>query len=140
MITYTERNIQKEDVELFRRIQYVVNMMELPDIGNDKNGRKIEVSCHMMAEAASRVYDVEVRHGYFVQGYEHSWLCTKNFNIIDVYPVGMVGGPFLITNNIRGPIYIVMEDLDYIRSSLQDYWYAVDLVEASMRKTLECCA
>lgn len=34
--------------------------------------------------------------GYFRPHYNHSWLKTPNRHIIDVYPVGILGGPFLV--------------------------------------------
>lgn len=143
MKTYAEKIIDKEDMELFCQIRQVINLLELPDIGYDKNGQKREVSCHMLAEATSRIFDVKLRHGYFMTRYEHSWVYTKNFNIIDLYPVGMVGGPLLVDRRIifsHGPIYIVKEDLDYIGSSerdKQEYKHAVNLVEACMMKVIE---
>lgn len=136
---YAEKIIEKEDLELFCQIRQVINSLELPDIGNDDKGKKKEVSCHMLTEASSRIFDVKVKHGYFMRCYEHSWIYTKNFNIIDLYPVGMVGGPLLIDHRIifrNGPIYIVKDDLDY-KSSNHDYMRAVDLVEASMRQAME---
>ena len=136
LITYTERKIEKEDLALFRKIEKVINLTELPDLGVNESGCKIDVSCHMVAEATSRIFDVEIRHGYFMIGYEHSWVCTKNLNIIDVYPWGAVGGPLLIARQIvveEGPIYISDESRDF-RGYVPEFDKAVDLVEASMRE------
>lgn len=140
LITYAERRIQKEDLVLFREIEQVIDVMEIPDIGADDQGRKIEVSCHMIAEAVSRIYDVKLRHGYFMTSYEHSWVCTKNNNIIDVYPIATVGGPLLIDGIIilrNGPFYATKDDLVDNKSSKQDYKDAVDLVESSIREAIK---
>lgn len=138
METYTERIIKSEDLELFRQIEKIIKLTDLPDLGIDKHGRKIEVSCHMLAEAVARIFEVELVRGYYIKGYEHSWVRTKNFNIIDPYPWGTVGSPLLIARQMisrNGPIYITKDDLDF-KNPAVDYERAVDLVETSIREAM----
>lgn len=140
LITYAEKHIIQEDVSLFREIERVIDAMDLPDIGLNSNGETREISCHMIAEAVSRIYNIKLIHGYFMTCYEHSWLYTKNNNIIDVYPIAMVGGPILIDGIIisrNSPFYRVKNDLIDSESSKQDYKNAVNLIEKSIVETIQ---
>ena len=114
MITYTEKNIETKDLICFRFIEQIINLLEVPDLGFDKNGKKNELTCHMLAQAIVVFFgqELELKHGYFMTCYEHSWLVTKEHkNIIDVYPWGTVGGPLLIVRNVSssGKFYIEKE-------------------------------
>ncbi len=89
--------LPKEDVALLERIRLVVQ--EFPDgldLGKDLEGNPIVLSCHILAHAIGEVFGLDVEDGYFRPHYNHSWLKTPNGHIIDVYPVGIFGGPFLV--------------------------------------------
>ena len=104
-----KKEIPKEDIVLFEKIKRSVD--ELPDeIANlEYYGRMVasrQVSCHVLARAVAKIYvneGLRIIDGYFAKSFIHSWLETKNGNIIDVYPVGVVNGPFLMSGASRGP-------------------------------------
>jgi len=63
----------------------------LPDIFSEQ-----PVSCYQVAEAFARHFNLPRVTGYFGEIYEHSWLIAPGGNILDVYPVGVLGGPVLV--------------------------------------------
>jgi hypothetical protein len=64
-------------------------------------------SCHDAAQKfehycrSKQINGVVKVTGYFVAGFEHSWCETKFGNIIDLYPVGTIGGPLLIAKELK---------------------------------------
>lgn len=98
----TEGMIPEEDIELFRKIRLKVENLPDLDLGIDENGEKIILSCHILARAISNVFRIRCLDGYFCNC-RHSWLITPNNNIIDVYPVYVVGGPIIYSNNHLSP-------------------------------------
>lgn len=103
MIPYVYHYIALEDLELFARIERVVEEMQDPDLGFDETGEPIIMSCHMLARALRKMYPVRVCDGYFAVGYEHSWLLTANGNLIDPYPVAVIGGPIMYDGSVASP-------------------------------------
>lgn len=93
----------REDLRLFNRIRRVVQRMPSPDLGTDENGKKILLSCHMLARALARFFPVGCQDGYFGGYCDHSWLVTTSGLIIDVYPVAVVGGPILVVTGYSTP-------------------------------------
>lgn len=96
---FLEDFVSAQDKDLFGQIKDVA--ISLPDIylGRDYHGKKIIISCHMMARAFGRVFCLKVVDGFFSGPFCHSWLLTSNGKfIIDVYPVLMLGGPILVSN------------------------------------------
>lgn len=94
------------DMEMFGKIQAVLNAM--PDIvfeAEDRGWRacKNQVSCHLICRALVKYFEATVCDGYFVQGYQHSWLVPKSgSSIIDAYPVaGAV--PFIVAKDLASP-------------------------------------
>jgi hypothetical protein len=84
---HAEQLIAHEDQLLFRDIQLRLSTLIIDNC----------ISCHVIAEAVSRRWpQLKVKHGRFMSAYEHSWLETKQRNIIDVYPIAIIGGPLLI--------------------------------------------
>ncbi len=97
MTPYVLSLLPKEDIELLERIRTIVQLFpDDLDFGIDSDGEKIILSCHILAHALGKVYGLDVVDGYFHPHYYHSWLKTKNGHIIDVYPVGIFAGPFLV--------------------------------------------
>ena len=99
--------IDPADIEMFERIALVVR--ELPDVIFDPrergwDGCKNQFSCHLICRALAAHFDVSVRDGYFLKGYEHSWLVptSGSGSIIDAYPVaGAV--PFIVSTQGFSP-------------------------------------
>ena len=58
-------------------------------------------SCFLLARGISFSYDLDYRDGWFNISQEHSWIVTPHNNIIDLYPMGIVGGPILL--DIQSP-------------------------------------
>lgn len=93
--------VSPEDYELFLKIEGVVREMPEVDLGKDKRGEKISVSCHMITRALAHFFPVEHRDGYFFKKHlQHSWLVRGNYIIIDPYPILMVGAPIMVTNRL----------------------------------------
>lgn len=85
------------DVERWTEISAAVH--KLPDdiiLGKDDIGEDIVISCHMLARAVGNLWKLKVVDGHFDTFFEHSWCKTSDDNIIDVYPVGILGGPILV--------------------------------------------
>jgi len=66
------------------------------DVGKNKKGERVILSCHMITRALARFFPVEYKDGYFGNFNQHSWLITKEGLIIDPYPVAVIRGPILI--------------------------------------------
>ena len=138
MDTYADRHIEPEDIEIFHQIERVIDDLIVPNLGVDDEGRKIELSCHMLAEVIEEIFGLKRINGYFMTGYYHSWLVTTNQNIIDVYPVGTIGRPLLIARQIihkQGPIYIEDKNLD-LGQSKPSYKKSLELVRVAVYESI----
>ena len=101
---YAYWGLPKEDLELFSKIERIIQEMPEVDLGVDKEGKKVLVSCHILARALANVFPIEYKHGYFVdRAHSHSWLVTKSGMIIDPCPWAMVGGPILMDTRFTIP-------------------------------------
>ena len=107
MNPYVLRNIEKEDLTVFKQIKSVIEAMPEMDLTGpekDERGGKILISCHMLGRALAHFFPVTCKDGYyFSRGWRHSWLETKNGHVIDHYPWGTIGGPVLIGNHFNIP-------------------------------------
>lgn len=138
METYADRNIEPEDIKVFHQIKKVVENLVVPNLGYDEGGRKIELSCHMLAEVISEFFGLKCLNGYYMRGWNHSWLVTRNRNIIDVYPIGVVGGPILVAHQLihkGGPIYIEDNQLDFGQNKPL-YKKSVELVRIAVYESI----
>ena len=88
--------VSKEEVKLLNKIKKAVRLLPDIDLGSERSGRKIPISCHMVVRIIGKHFRLKCIDGYFCKLYQHSWLLTPQGNIIDVYPVGMVGGPIIV--------------------------------------------
>lgn len=88
------------DVELLERIRAVVQAMPDVDLGSKEDGEKILLSCHMVARALAEYFPVSCVDGEFVCGFMHSWLLTPEGNVIDPYPILVLGGPYLMAGHL----------------------------------------
>ncbi len=91
------REISKHDQKLYEEICTIAGLIPCDfGLGNDRNGNRIELSCHIVVRAFAHVFEkVRCVDGYFSAGFPHSWLETDHFSLIDVYPVAVIGGPLL---------------------------------------------
>lgn len=102
--TFTETNpdlITPAELELLRRIKLMMDHFpDDNDYGENDQGKPVILSCHIIARAVARVIgkSVKVIDGHYFPFFEHSWLETERGNIIDVYPVGIVGGPIFVNS------------------------------------------
>jgi hypothetical protein len=100
---YAATRVPARDLEVFEDVRRKVRRLPDLDLGRDEKGEILELSCHMLARAIALIHPVlEIRDGYYTFHFEHSWLVTPDFNIVDVYPVGIVGGPVLVHHGFQG--------------------------------------
>src|SRR3989344_9680872 len=99
MTPYVKQFIPDKEIVIFENIRCSVLRMPDIDLGKDEEDKLIILSCHMLARAVARVFSLQCVDGYFYPRYDHSWLITLQKNIIDVYPVAMVGGPTMMDGN-----------------------------------------
>ncbi|TSC53571.1 MAG: hypothetical protein LiPW39_190 [Parcubacteria group bacterium LiPW_39] len=104
MKPYVLKFIPKEDLGLFEKIKTAVTKMPDIDLGKDEEGEEIILSCHILARAVARLFSLKFVDGYFHPDHSHSWLLTPNGNIIDVYPVSVLGGPLFIHSSHSSPM------------------------------------
>ncbi|HRY60041.1 MAG TPA: hypothetical protein P5096_01535 [Patescibacteria group bacterium] len=121
MIPYVACLMPQEEILLFNKIKMTIEMLPHIDLGVDEEGNEIVLSCHILARAVAKAFKLKVQDGSFLVIYSlkkvkrledidamcdstsHSWLLTATGNIIDVYPVGILGGPILISGYDRSP-------------------------------------
>ena len=101
--THFELEVMATDLDPFKKISDVLDTLPTPYLGFTPNGSHIVLSCHILARAVGAVFGLPVIDGMYAVAYKHSWLrIPQSRNIIDVYPVAMLGGPLLISG-ISGP-------------------------------------
>lgn len=96
MTPYVQQYVSSEEQAIFSQIRQVIALLPDIDLGVDEEGEDICLSCHMLARAVAKVFHLKVADGYFGRFYNHSWLVTPQGHVIDVYPVGILGGPILV--------------------------------------------
>lgn len=101
MTPYAAEQIKKSDIELFRKIREAVQQLPDLDLGEWDDGEKVVLSCHMLARAISKVFGIAYCDGYFHPYMQHSWNITPHKNIIDAYPIAIIGGPILMDGYYR---------------------------------------
>lgn len=145
MTPYTLRFISKCDQQLFASVRSLVE--RLPDgldLGTDKKGRAIELSCHVLARAFANLFpQLECVDGYFYRSFDHSWLLSREFALIDPYPVGIVGGPIMLHDypgHILRPSAMLYRENDDVmkhviqRTGRKEFQKAVWTVEQELRR------
>lgn len=98
MKPYVLSVLPEEDVKLFKEIQKIIERFPDIDLGKDEAGEEVVLSCHILARAVGKVFSLRYVDGLFYPNYQHTWLLTANGNILDVYPVGMLGGPIILVD------------------------------------------
>jgi len=153
--TYTETDeslMSQSEKDLLDRIREMMNHFpDDEDYGKDNDGRPVVLSCHIVARAIAEVVGKEVKvvDGIYFPDFEHSWLKTKEGNIMDVYPVGTVGGPIFVSRivaNTRCKILLLRKQeketgiyfpKDFPRqASFEEEWFknAIEKITASITK------
>lgn len=98
MIPYVTRYIPIEDIVLFGKIRKAVERLPEINFGKSEKGEEIILSCHILARAVAKVFGLKFVDGHLYPHYQHSWLLTSSGNIIDTYPVAVIGGPIIVDN------------------------------------------
>lgn len=103
MTPYAQRFVSSEEVALFEKIKDVVTRLPDIDLGENEDKEPIILSCHILARAVAKIFNLKVVDGYFAKYYDHSWLTGPGGHIIDTYPVATLGGPILMDNQRFSP-------------------------------------
>jgi hypothetical protein len=104
MTPYVARYLTARDLEIFQRIRtLVIGLPDDIDIGNNDQGEKIILSCHILVRALAKVCNLQYQDGYFHPNYQHSWLLTPDGQTIDPYPVAIWGGPLMFDGSTSSP-------------------------------------
>jgi len=106
--------VEQEDLDLLSKISKAVQGLPEINLGLKNNGEQVLLSCHILARACLEIFNVfgiVLCDGCFYPNAEHSWLETKNENVIDVCPVGILTQnlniePLLIHKVIKKGLYI----------------------------------
>jgi len=113
MMPWCERIIEQEDRKLFKKIKKLINRLPDMTFRFDQSGSEIIISCHLLARAVYAVWPEEfigVRTGYFMDYFDHSWLITARGNVLDIYPVGCLGGPLLYSGLESSPVFLMYRE------------------------------
>jgi hypothetical protein len=106
-------HIPPEEVKLFWNVWNTVMLSpDHLDLGKDDEGQDVELSCHILARAISRLFpSLRFADGTYLHGYNHSWLVTPSGHIIDIYPVAGASGPELKDGNHPSPAYHLYREM-----------------------------
>lgn len=103
MKPYALSLVRPEVLATFERIKKAIMAMPDVDLGIDEQGEKILLSCHVLARAITHLFPVRICDGFFCGNYQHSWVETNTGELIDVYPVGIIGGPIMFDLSMGSP-------------------------------------
>lgn len=104
---WVKKIIDEDDLSLWQEIRYIVE--KLPDMEFELHGKSVGITAHMLVGALVQLFPdrLQVETGSFLAGFNHSWLRTKSGNVIDVYPVGLLGGPVLYSGDVDSPASVM---------------------------------
>lgn len=110
MKPYAISQMPQEDGKVLKNISDIfssVGEIQLPSV----RGVEIELSCHILARACSKFFNLKYLDGRFYPNIEHSWILTENNHVIDVYPIGtltqrLIIEPLWIDRVIANSLYI----------------------------------
>jgi hypothetical protein len=136
--------IPPDELEAFEIIRKDVLALPDLDLGYKENGEKVVLSCHILSYAVKRTHGgmgggLTYEEGRFLDGFDHSWLVTRNSHIIDVYPVGIVGGPImvdgqapLLSRRMYHPMKVSDSDrLERYDAMFQSLWFPAAVAKTS---------
>lgn len=127
MRPYALEFIDTKDVELWRTARDMVEALPETDLGKCEDGVSVILSCHILARAIGEVFELQTEDGHgMAPGFEHSWCRTKNGNILDVYPIGMLGGPLLVDGHsmLGRLLYKKKSSTEISRGRFETDWFA----------------
>lgn len=113
-------------MELFHRIAKAVRNLpdDIDDGMLDLPNQRVILSCHILVRAVAKVYNLRYQDGFSpTTGFEHSWLLTLTENIIDVYPVGVMGGPIMIDSRVGRLTYLPKSTVSISCGRFSQYWF-----------------
>lgn len=139
MLPYAYHLAHDDDRKIFDKICRGVQL--LPDeleLGEDEEKRPVVLSCHVLARAVSKIFSVKLEDGYFCYHWEHSWVVGPHLNIIDVYPVAILGGPIMVMGDYGSPHKMLYQPLPteaiyQDRFQKSSFLNAVEIVEKKLR-------
>jgi len=132
MKPYVLRYLPKEEIGLFEKIEKTIVSMPDIDLGKDEDGEEIILSCHILARAVAKIFSLKFVDGYFHPDHPHSWLLAPNGNIIDVYPVLVLGGPLFIYSSHSSPMRWL-----YKKEKISDGLFSKSLFQRSVRRVIK---
>lgn len=95
-----------QDIAIFRKIEQLIDKFDDSNLklSQNEDGSPRDLSCHMLTQALARMPMCEglrACSGYYLPGYEHSWLVSKHgYSIIDPYPLACLGGAILVDRRV----------------------------------------
>jgi len=115
---YAECLIPKNEQKLFWEIRKsIMSLPDVLDLGDNEAGEKTELSCHILSRAVAILFGLKYVDGKHLDLVEHSWVETSSGNIIDVYPVGALGGPQFIDSHSQ----FIFKKREYVTLSKKDW-------------------
>ena len=138
MIPYVVRYIEPEDLDLFTQIKQAVDQLNKSDLGVDDQDDQIVLSCHILARAVAKVFDLKHVDGLYHPNFDHTWLITNGGQLIDVYPVSTIGGQIMIvTPKMQTPAYWLYKP-KRLNAGFAKPWFrrAVRITIAALQKNL----
>lgn len=142
MTPHAMKSIHREDILLWKKIRWLVENLPDIDLGEKPDGEGIVLSCHMLARAVGRLFNLCVADGCVLplheHMYEHSWLITDHGNIIDLYPIATIGGPIIIDGGsyFARNIYDKNEKVEEWSELFEEEWFenSVQEIERALEK------
>jgi hypothetical protein len=137
--------------ELLEDIKLKIDALpDVLDLGHTEGCYPIGLDCHILSEAIVQAYPnwkitrIDGWHRSYIST-NHSWCRLPSGNILDVYPVGILGGPILVyvppagkMFNLIHEVYIEEKDTtDPKRPGLGNKHFKLDIFESIRKKDFE---
>ncbi len=141
MTPYARQFVSNEEFELFIKIKELVAKLPDVNLGLDRFEHEIDLSCHMLARVVAEIFSLEFVDGYFTIGFQHSWVLTPKRQIIDVYPVAILGGPILMDASSFSPArncYLKMNKKRCYKVPSEEQWFkeSVEKIKKELLKIM----
>ncbi len=137
MKTWSDRFVVGDEMALFNQVKEVVCRLPEYKLGKKEDGQEVELSCHLLARAVSQVFGLKYCEGHLCPSYNHSWVEMPSGHIIDLYPVGIIGGPVLWVKTWNAPAerYFTEEKLGGQSTGEDQPWFkwAIKLLVRRLR-------
>ena len=111
-----------QDIAIFRKIEQLINKFDDSNLklSQNEDGSPRDLSCHMLTQALARMpmcEELRACSGYYLPGYEHSWLVSK-------HGYSIISGIYLENNEVLS---------DVINRNV-NFWSDVAKVQASLEQ------